>query len=106
MLLAGFGSEGIKVEPTAAAAPAAAPPPPPTGRAPPPPMAPATWHAWHIAGEYAAISMLAAVNFRDLSGEGQFVDVSVHEAVNTCTEIAIPTYIYSGQVVLRQTARH
>jgi crotonobetainyl-CoA:carnitine CoA-transferase CaiB-like acyl-CoA transferase len=71
-----------------------------------PPIAPAMWHAYHIAGEYAAIAVLAAVNFRDLSGEGQFVDVSVHEAVNTCTEIAIPTYIYNGQVVLRQTARH
>jgi crotonobetainyl-CoA:carnitine CoA-transferase CaiB-like acyl-CoA transferase len=49
---------------------------------------------------------MAAINFRDLSGEGQFIDVSVHEAVNTCTEIAIPTYIYNGQVVKRQTARH
>jgi len=71
-----------------------------------PPIAPAMWHAYHIAGEYAGIAMIAAVNFRDLSGEGQFIDVSVHEAVNTCTEIAIPTYVYNGQVVLRQTARH
>jgi crotonobetainyl-CoA:carnitine CoA-transferase CaiB-like acyl-CoA transferase len=71
-----------------------------------PPIAPAMWHAYHIAGEYAAISIMAAVNFRDLSGEGQFIDVSVHEAVNTCTEIAIPTYVYNGQLVLRQTARH
>jgi crotonobetainyl-CoA:carnitine CoA-transferase CaiB-like acyl-CoA transferase len=71
-----------------------------------PPIAPAMWHAYHIAGEYAAIAITAAVNFRDLGGEGQFIDVSVHEAVNTCTEIAIPTYIYNGQVVLRQTARH
>jgi crotonobetainyl-CoA:carnitine CoA-transferase CaiB-like acyl-CoA transferase len=71
-----------------------------------PPIAPAMWHAYHIAGEYAAIAILAAINFRDISGEGQFIDVSVHEAVNTCTEIAIPTYIYNGQVVLRQTARH
>jgi crotonobetainyl-CoA:carnitine CoA-transferase CaiB-like acyl-CoA transferase len=71
-----------------------------------PPIAPAMWQAYHIAGEYAAIAIMAAINFRDLSGEGQFIDVSVHEAVNTCTEIAIPTYIYNGQLVLRQTARH
>ncbi|HJU09563.1 MAG TPA: CaiB/BaiF CoA-transferase family protein [Candidatus Binataceae bacterium] len=71
-----------------------------------PPIAPAMWHAYHIAGEYAAISIMAALNYRDLSGEGQFIDVSVHEAVNTCTEIAIPTYVYNGQMVLRQTARH
>ena len=50
--------------------------------------------------------MIAAINFRELTGEGQFIDLSIHEAVNTCTEVAIPTYIYSGQVVMRQTARH
>ena len=71
-----------------------------------PPIAPAMWHSFHLGGEYAAVAIMAAINFRELSGEGQFIDVSVHEAVNTCTEIAIPTYIYSGQVVMRQTARH
>lgn len=71
-----------------------------------PPVAPAMWHSYHIGGEYAAIAMMAALNFRDVTGEGQSIDVSVHEAVNTCTEIAIPTYIYNGETVLRQTARH
>lgn len=71
-----------------------------------PPIAPAMWHSHHIAGEYAAVAIMAAINFRDLSGQGQFIDLSVHEAVNTCTEVAIPTYIYNGQVVMRQTARH
>ena len=71
-----------------------------------PPIAPAMWHSYHLGGEYAAVAMMAAINFRELSGEGQFIDVSVHEAVNTCTEVAIPTYVYSGQVVKRQTARH
>jgi crotonobetainyl-CoA:carnitine CoA-transferase CaiB-like acyl-CoA transferase len=71
-----------------------------------PPIAPAIWHSYHIAGEYAAISVLAAISFRDLTGEGQLIDVSIHEAVNTCTEIAIPTYIYNGETVMRQTARH
>lgn len=71
-----------------------------------PPIAPAMWHSYHIGGEYAAIAMMAALNFRDLSGEGQLIDISVHEAISTCTEIAIPTYIYNGETVLRQTARH
>ena len=71
-----------------------------------PPIAPAMWHSYHLGGEYAAVAMMAAINFRELSGEGQFIDVSVHEAVNTCTEVAIPSYIYAGQVVKRQTARH
>jgi crotonobetainyl-CoA:carnitine CoA-transferase CaiB-like acyl-CoA transferase len=71
-----------------------------------PPIAPAMWHSCHISGEYAAIAMMAALNFRDLSGEGQLIDVSAHEAICTCTEIAMPTYIYNGETVLRQTARH
>jgi crotonobetainyl-CoA:carnitine CoA-transferase CaiB-like acyl-CoA transferase len=71
-----------------------------------PPIAPAMWHSYHIAGEYAAVAILAGLNFRDLSGEGQFIDVSIHEAINTCTEVAIPTYIFNGRVVKRQTARH
>ena len=71
-----------------------------------PPIAPAMWHSYHIGGEYAAIATMAALNFRDVRGEGQLIDVSVHEAINTCTEIAIPTYIYNGETVLRQTARH
>jgi len=71
-----------------------------------PPIAPAMWHSYHLGGEYAAIAMMAAINFRELTGEGQFIDVSVHEAVNTCTEMAIPYYIYGDQVVMRQTARH
>jgi crotonobetainyl-CoA:carnitine CoA-transferase CaiB-like acyl-CoA transferase len=71
-----------------------------------PPIAPAMWHSYHIGGEYAAIAMMAAINFGDVSGAGQLIDVSVHEAINTCTEIAIPTYIYNGETVLRQTARH
>jgi crotonobetainyl-CoA:carnitine CoA-transferase CaiB-like acyl-CoA transferase len=71
-----------------------------------PPIAPAMWHSYHLGGEYAAVAIMAAINFRELSGEGQFIDLSVHEAVNTCTEVAIPTYVYSGLVVKRQTARH
>jgi crotonobetainyl-CoA:carnitine CoA-transferase CaiB-like acyl-CoA transferase len=71
-----------------------------------PPIAPAMWHSYHISGEYAAIAMLASLNFCDVSGEGQLIDVSVHEAVSTCTELAMPTYIYNGETVLRQTSRH
>ena len=71
-----------------------------------PPIAPAMWHSYHLGGEYAAIAIMAALNFRELSGEGQFIDVSIHEAVNTCTEVAIPTYAYTGEIVKRQTARH
>jgi crotonobetainyl-CoA:carnitine CoA-transferase CaiB-like acyl-CoA transferase len=71
-----------------------------------PPIAPEMWQALHIAGEYAVISITAALNFRELAGEGDFIDLSIHEAVSTCTEVAMPTYIYNGAVVHRQTGRH
>jgi crotonobetainyl-CoA:carnitine CoA-transferase CaiB-like acyl-CoA transferase len=78
----------------------------PDGKYDTPPIAPAAWHSYHLGSEYAAVSIAAALNFRDLTGEGQEIDVSIHEAVNTCTEHAMPSYIYAGSTVKRQTARH
>jgi crotonobetainyl-CoA:carnitine CoA-transferase CaiB-like acyl-CoA transferase len=80
--------------------------PQPDGLYDTPPIAPEMWQAYHIAGEYAVISITAALNFRELTGQGDCIDLSIHEAVSTCTEVAIPTYIYSGAVVRRQTGRH
>ena len=71
-----------------------------------PPIAPAMWQAYHIACEYAVIAVTAALNFRELTGEGDCIDLSIHEAVSTCTEVALPTYIYNTAVVQRQTGRH
>ena len=71
-----------------------------------PPIAPGMWQSYHIACEHAAIAVLAALNLREFSDEGTFIDLSIHEAVSTCTEVAIPTYIYNGAVVRRQTGRH
>ena len=41
------------------------------------------WQSYHIACEYAVISIIAALNFREVTGEGQFIDLSIHEAVIT-----------------------
>lgn len=71
-----------------------------------PPIAPAVWQAYHIACEYAVLSVMAALNFRELTGEGDCIDLSIHEAVSTCTEVALPSYIYNEKVVQRQTGRH
>lgn len=71
-----------------------------------PPIAPEMWQAYHIACEYAVIALTAALNFRELTGEGDCIDVSIHEAVSTCTEVALPSYIYNAKVVQRQTGRH
>ncbi|HJY83943.1 MAG TPA: CoA transferase [Candidatus Binatia bacterium] len=71
-----------------------------------PPIAPEMWQAYHIACEHAVIAITAALNFRELTGEGDCIDLSIHEAVSTCTEVAMPTYIYNTAVVQRQTGRH
>lgn len=71
-----------------------------------PPIAPEMWQAYHITCENAVIAIAAALNFRELTGEGDCIDVSIHEAVSLCTEVAMPYYIYSQKVVQRQTGRH
>ena len=61
-----------------------------------PPIAPGGGNAWHIGSHFAYIAIMAAVCYRDVTGEGQYIDASVHEACALTTEAAIPTYIYTG----------
>ena len=70
-----------------------------------PPIAPGGGNAWHIGGHYAYIGILAALCYRDLSGEGQYIDASIHEACALTTEGAIAVYLSTGEVVLRHTGR-
>jgi len=58
------------------------------------------------AGLNAAVATLVAVYFRDQTGEGQWVDVSVQEAVASILEATIATYSYSGLIRNRMGPRH
>ena len=58
------------------------------------------------AGLNAAVAILCAVFYRDASGEGQYIDISMQEAVVSILEGAISTYSYSGHVLNRTGARH
>lgn len=71
-----------------------------------PPIAPAMWQAYHIACEHAVLAIFAALHARELGGKGDFIDVSIHEPVSNCTEVAMPSYIYNRAIVQRQTGRH
>ena len=71
-----------------------------------PPIAPGGGNAWHMGSHYAYIAIMAALHYRYVSGEGQHIDVSIHEACALTTEGAVPTYIYMDQVVQRHTGRH
>jgi crotonobetainyl-CoA:carnitine CoA-transferase CaiB-like acyl-CoA transferase len=71
-----------------------------------PPIAPGGGNAWHIAAHYAYMGILAALYYRDMCGEGQYIDASIHEACALTTEGAIAIYLASGTVVQRHTGRH
>ena len=70
-----------------------------------PPIAPGGGNAWHMGGHYAYIAILAALYYRDMSGEGQSIDVSIHDACALTTEGHVTVYNYTGQVVQRHTGR-
>ena len=58
------------------------------------------------AGLNAAVAILCAVYYRDATGEGQYIDISVQEAVASILEGALSAYSYSGVALNRIGARH
>jgi crotonobetainyl-CoA:carnitine CoA-transferase CaiB-like acyl-CoA transferase len=71
-----------------------------------PPIRGGGGQGYHTGGHFAAIGALLALWHRDLTGEGQYVDASAHEALAATTEVAMPYYMYAKVVVLRQAGRH
>jgi crotonobetainyl-CoA:carnitine CoA-transferase CaiB-like acyl-CoA transferase len=60
----------------------------------------------HTACIWAVMGALTALLARDVTGEGQFVDVSMHAAANVTTEAGSYEWLVAGATVQRQTARH
>jgi crotonobetainyl-CoA:carnitine CoA-transferase CaiB-like acyl-CoA transferase len=77
-----------------------------SGRYDTPPIAPQMWHAYHIASHYAFLGLLGALCYRDRTGVGQYIDVSIHEACCTNTELSMPCFMYNELPLRRQTNRH
>jgi crotonobetainyl-CoA:carnitine CoA-transferase CaiB-like acyl-CoA transferase len=61
---------------------------------------------YHTAAHFAVMSVLTAVLYRAISGEGQFIDVSMHAASNVTTEAASYEWLVARATVQRQTGRH
>lgn len=61
---------------------------------------------YHTASHFAFLSVLTALLYRSVSGEGQFIDVSMHAACNVTTEAASYSWLVARQTVERQTGRH
>jgi benzylsuccinate CoA-transferase BbsE subunit len=62
--------------------------------------------AFHIASVFATMSALTALLQRDVSGRGQFIDVSMHAAANVTTESGSFDWLVAKNTVIRQTGRH
>ena len=62
--------------------------------------------AYHTAGNRAYVAILLALYHRIATGEGQYIDVSMQEAVAATTEHVNTTYNYTGESAMRCGFRH
>jgi crotonobetainyl-CoA:carnitine CoA-transferase CaiB-like acyl-CoA transferase len=62
--------------------------------------------AWHMGCAFALHGITVALFDRMSSGEGQYIDVSIHDACAMGTEAAVPQWMYYGQTMYRQTGMH
>ncbi len=71
-----------------------------------PPMHPDGYHAYQTGSHFAFFGLLTALYWRDATGQGQYIDASIHEACSVTTEASFPNYVYHGKINIRQTGRH
>lgn len=71
-----------------------------------PPMAPQMWQSYHVAGENAAIEIVAALYYRLHARKGQHLSTAVHETVAKNTEMDVPNWVYRRAPHYRVTCRH
>lgn len=71
-----------------------------------PPMRGGGNQGYNTACHYAVMSILTAVLHRGISGEGQFIDLSMSAASNITTEASTYAWLVAGATVQRQTGRH
>ena len=61
---------------------------------------------YHTACHFAVMSALTALLHRGVTGEGQFIDVSMTACSNVTTEAASYSWLVAERTVQRQTGRH
>ena len=59
-----------------------------------------------ITGLYAAIGTLAALQYRNMTGEGQYIDIAMLDCVFASLEVAVTNYFSTGTVASRIGNRH
>lgn len=71
-----------------------------------PPVMPYGRQGYHVAANHAAIATLIALYYRDISGRGQHIDVSMQTAIAQSIEFSNEFYLYCQWVLKRQGSRH
>tara|TARA_Y100001934_G_scaffold275553_1_gene370232 strand:- start:17016 stop:18254 length:1239 start_codon:yes stop_codon:yes gene_type:complete len=62
--------------------------------------------AWHMGCAFALHGITVALFEREISGLGQYIDVSIHDACAIGTEAAVPQWMYYGSTMYRHTGMH
>jgi crotonobetainyl-CoA:carnitine CoA-transferase CaiB-like acyl-CoA transferase len=71
-----------------------------------PPIRPGGDQGYQSACSFALMALLLALVDRQRTGEGQLVDVGMHDCLAVSAELANPYWFYPKVVVHRQTCRH
>ena len=71
-----------------------------------PPLKPYGDQPYLTASLFAAIGIMTALRHRHLSGEGQYIDISVHESVAATIEHVLVRYYHEGIISRRQGNLH
>ncbi|HJN91799.1 MAG TPA: CoA transferase [Dehalococcoidia bacterium] len=71
-----------------------------------PPVRGAGNQGYHTGCHYGVMSFLVALLHRDMTGEGQFIDVNTHASCNVTTEAGSYSWMVAEATVERQTGRH
>lgn len=71
-----------------------------------PPIRPGGDQGYQSAASAAQMGLMLALIERERTGQGQVVDVAMHDALAVGAELANPYWFYPGVVVHRQTCRH
>jgi crotonobetainyl-CoA:carnitine CoA-transferase CaiB-like acyl-CoA transferase len=71
-----------------------------------PPIRSDGWMGYSTGCNFGAIGTMTALFHREFTGEGQWVDVSIHESLSCTTEAAMPYWFFNRQTPIRQTGRH
>lgn len=71
-----------------------------------PPICPGGPQADHTGASFGVSGLMMALLERKQTGEGQLVDVAVHDSLAVTVEMAFPYWEYAKIRVIRQTCRH